>query len=211
MFELIYPDELAPLIPAADSSTAWARGSGQPGGVPDVSCGPHSGRPEYFPVIAPNGVVIGRASRSYCHSGAKPLHPVVHLHILDREGHLFLQKRSIKKDIQPGKWDTAVGGHVDYGESIMEALYRESSEELGFREYNPVWLRSYEFESEVEKELVNVFAAVGTFSLHPDLDEVDEVRGWTMQEIDENFGKSLFTPNFEGEFMKIRENLLSLL
>ena len=166
MFELIYPDELAPLIPAADSSTAWARVSGQPGGVPDVSCGPHSGRPEYFPVIAPNGVVIGRASRSYCHSGA---------------------------------------------ESIMEALYRESSEELGFREYNPVWLRSYEFESEVEKELVNVFAAVGTFSLHPDLDEVDEVRGWTMQEIDENLGKSLFTPNFEGEFMKIRENLLSLL
>ena len=200
MFELIYPDTDVPELPAPDVSSACKRAFHDAGNA----AGPAS-RTEYFPVIGSNGVVIARATRAYCHSG------VVHLHILDREGRLYLQKRSIKKDIQPGKWDTAVGGHVDYGESIMEALYRESSEELGFREYNPVWLRSYEFESEVEKELVNVFAAVGTFSLHPDLDEVDEVRGWTMQEIDENLGKSLFTPNFEGEFMKIRENLLSLL
>lgn len=200
MFELIYPAETAPEIPAPDVSTAETRLSGQ---IP--------GRREFFPVILPNGMVVGRAVRTYCHSGAKPLHPVVHLHIIDRYGRLYLQKRSKKKDIQPGRWDTAVGGHVDYGESITEALFREASEELGLREFNPVWLCSYEFESDIEKEMVNVFAAVGSYSLSPDKDEVDEIKGWSSDEIIENFGKSLFTPNFEGEYQRIKDRLYALL
>ena len=115
------------------------------------------------------------------------------------------------KDIQPGKWDTAVGGHVDYGESILEALFREASEELGFRKFNPVYLQSYVFESEIEREMVNVFAAVGNFSLEPDRDEVDYGRYWSMKEIEENFGKSVFTPNFEQEFTRIGRSLAALL
>ena len=86
-----------------------------------------------FPIVEPNGIVTGRAERAYCHSGAKPLHPVVHIQILNRSGQLYLQKRSMLKDIQPGKWDTAVGGHVSYGESIMEAVFREAFEELGIQ------------------------------------------------------------------------------
>ena len=124
---------------------------------------------------------------------------------------LLLQKRSAAKDIQPGKWDTAVGGHVDYGEGIIEALYREASEELGFSEFNPVHIVTYVFESDVEKELVNVFAAVGSFSLFPDKDEVEEGRYWELKEIEENFGKSVFTPNFEQEFARIRNAIAALL
>lgn len=210
MFELIYPDDAAPVIPAPDVNSAVARANScsMQAGAVNV----HPGKAaEYFPVIQENGMVIGRAERSYCHSPAKPLHPVVHLHIIDRYSRLYLQKRSMKKDIQPGKWDTAVGGHVDYGESIQEALFREAYEELGFREFNPVWLMSYVFESDVEREMVNVFAAVGSFSLRPDHDEVDEIKAWDMESIDENLGKSLFTPNFEQEYVRVRAGLLSLL
>lgn len=117
----------------------------------------------------------------------------------------------MKKDIQPGRWDTAVGGHVSYGESLMEALYREASEEIGLYDFNPIYLQSYVFESEVERELVNVFAAVGCYDLKPDMDEVEQGRFWKMEEIEENLGKSLFTPNFEGEFVRIKDTLLSLL
>ena len=127
----------------------------------DVDASEPQRKTEMFPVVEPDGEVVAMASREYCHSGAKVLHPVVHLHIIDRYGRLYLQKRSLKKDIQPGKWDTAVGGHVDYGEQLLEALFREASEELGLKEFNPVYLGSYVFESEIEKELVNVFAAVG--------------------------------------------------
>lgn len=210
MFELIYPDDAAPVIPAPDVNSAVARANScsMQAGAVNV----HPGKAaEYFPVIQENGMVIGRAERTYCHSPAKPLHPVVHLHIIDRYSRLYLQKRSMKKDIQPGKWDTAVGGHVDYGESIQETLFREAYEELGFREFNPVWLMSYVFESDVEREMVNVFAAVGSFSLRPDHDEVDEIKAWDLESIDENLGKSLFTPNFEQEYVRVRAGLLSLL
>lgn len=193
--ELIYPYDIAPQIPLPTADTSFLRPVGN----------------EWFPVVEPTGIVIGRSTREYCHSGAKPLHPVVHLHIIDRFSRIYLQKRSIKKDIQPGKWDTAVGGHVSYGESIIEALYRETSEELGLTAFNPIALKTYEFESEIERELVNVFAAVGSFSLQPDLDEVDEGKWWELNDIDQNLGKGVFTPNFESEFAQIRSSLLSLL
>lgn len=193
--DLIYPYDLAPIVPAptADAETERASAS------------------EWFPVVEPSGLVVGRSTRNYCHSGAKPLHPVIHIHIIDRYCRIYLQKRSMRKDIQPGKWDTAVGGHVSYGEGILEAVFREASEELGLYEFNPIYLETYMFESEVEKEMVNIFAAVGSYELSPDLDEVDEGRWWTLEDIDSNLGKGVFTPNFESEFRMIRNALLALL
>ena len=195
MVELIYPYEMAPVLPTptAGSKAVMAHGS------------------EWFPIVRPSGMVVGRSTREYCHGGSKPLHPVIHIHIIDRFSRVYLQKRSMRKDIQPGKWDTAVGGHVSYGESLIEAVYREASEELGFTEFNPIYLETYEFESSVEREMVNVFAAVGSYELHPDLDEVDEGRWWELADIDANIGKGIFTPNFESEFQMIRKSLLALL
>ena len=195
MIELIYPYDTAPQIPAPTADSLLEE---------KVSC-------EYFPVVEPNGLVIGRSAREYCHGGHKPLHPVVHLHIIDRYSNIYLQKRAMHKKIQPGKWDTAVGGHVAYGESIYEALHRESAEELGLTDFNPIYLETYLFESEIEKEMVNIFAAVGSYELHPDQDEVDEGRWWPVEEIDANLGKGIFTPNFESEYQMIRSSLLALL
>lgn len=193
--ELTYPYDIAPVVPAPTAESIPERA------VPS----------EWFPVVEPSGLVIGRATRSYCHSGKKPLHPVIHIHIIDRFSRIYLQKRSMKKDIQPGRWDTAVGGHVSYGEGILEAVYREASEELGFTEFNPIHIETYLFESEIEKEMVNVFGVVGSYELHPDLDEVDEGRWWELADIDANIGKGVFTPNFETEFTMIRKDLLALL
>ena len=166
---------------------------------------------EMVPVVEENGLVIGQATRQSVHDGTKLMHPVIHLHIINREGCLYIQKRSMKKDLLPGRWDTAVGGHVDYGETLEEALYREASEELGFRDFNPIFLKSYIWESAREKELVNVFATVGNFILKPDNDEVSEGRYWNISELEANLGMGLFTPNFEQEFKSIKNTLLSLL
>lgn len=195
MIELVYPYDPAPVVPAPTAETSVARAAAS----------------EWFPVVEPSGLVVGQSTRQYCHSGAKPLHPVIHIHIIDRYSRVYLQKRSMSKDIQPGKWDTAVGGHVSYGEGIREAVFREAFEELGLVEFNPIWLETYEFESPVEREMVNVFAAVGYYELHPDLNEVDEGRWWELEEIDANLGKDVFTPNFESEFQMIRRQLLALL
>jgi isopentenyldiphosphate isomerase len=158
---------------------------------------------ELFPIMDSEGNVIGRASRSECHSGTFLLHPVIHLHLIDSSGRLYLQKRSFTKDIQPGKWDTSVGGHVDYGEEIEDALYREAKEELGITSLHPVFLHRYVFTSEVESELVHSYYALCEQTPQPDPIEIDHGRFWTIDEIQSALGTGIFTPNFEDEFQRI--------
>lgn len=59
---------------------------------------------EMFPIVDEQGNIVGAATRGECHDGSKKLHPVVHLHVFNSKGELYLQKRPEWKDIQPGKW-----------------------------------------------------------------------------------------------------------
>lgn len=164
---------------------------------------------EMFPLVDEQGTIIGSASRSECHDGSKKLHPVVHLHIFNSQGQLLLQKRPSWKDIQPNKWDTAVGGHIDLGENIEQALHRETMEEEGITDYTPQFLQSYIFESVREKELVFVYKTIYDGEIHPSKEELSEARFWSVEEIKEQLGKKIFTPNFEQEIGRIHlfENL----
>ena len=159
---------------------------------------------ELLPIVNEVGEVIGSATRGECHDGAKLLHPVVHLHLFDSQGRLYLQHRPLWKSIQPGKWDTAVGGHIDYGEDVATALKREVFEELGITDCEPRFLNSYLFESEREKELVYVYYAVYDGVVAPS-DELDGGRFWEMDEIKAAMGQGVLTPNFEMEFLKVME------
>lgn len=157
---------------------------------------------ERFPIVDETGQVIGAATRYECHNGSKLLHPVVHLHVFNSKGELFLQKRPSWKDIQPNKWDTSVGGHVDWGESTTVALQREALEELCINEFQPAFLTAYIFESSIEREWVSVFKTCYDGKIHPS-DELDGGRFWTLDEIHSQLGKNIFTPNFEQEFLRL--------
>lgn len=156
---------------------------------------------EIFPVVDENGNVVGKATRGECHSGSMLLHPVVHLHVFDKDGRLYLQHRPEWKDIQPGKWDTAVGGHVDFGENVLAALRREAVEELGLININPEYINSYVYASERERELVNSFRVeVDPAEVHPS-DELDGGRWWTREELSSSSGE--FTPNLLHELRNV--------
>ena len=58
-------------------------------------------------------------------------HRIIVVSIIDRNGHLLMQQRSINKDSNPGKWDVSAAGHVSSGQTSIEAAIREVSEELG--------------------------------------------------------------------------------
>ena len=157
---------------------------------------------EIFPVVDAEGHTIGSATRGECHNGSRLLHPVVHLHLFNSKGELYLQKRPEWKDIQPGKWDTAVGGHIDYGETPEEALQREVHEELGITDFTPEVVGMYVFESQRERELVYVHRTTYEGEIRPSQDELDGGRFWTMHEIREAMGQGVLTPNFESEFKR---------
>ena len=157
---------------------------------------------EIFPIVDESGAVIGSATRGECHSGSRLLHPVVHLHVFNSKGDIYLQRRPEWKDIQPGKWDTAVGGHVDYGETPEVALRREVHEELGITDFTSEFVDKYVFDSKRERELVYVNRTTYDGEIHPSTEELDGGRFWTMQEIREAIGKGVLTPNFESEFQR---------
>lgn len=146
--------------------------------------------------------MIGKATRGECHNGSRLLHPVVHLHVFNSKGEVYLQKRPEWKDIQPGKWDTAVGGHIDYGEKPEEALHREVGEELGISDFEPVAMGMYVFEGLRERELVYVNKTTYDGAVNPSKEELDGGRFWSIEEIKETIGKGVLTPNFESEFQR---------
>lgn len=157
---------------------------------------------ELLPLVDPTGKVIGKATRTECHNGSMLLHPVVHLHVFNSKGELYLQKRPMWKDIQPGKWDTAVGGHVDFGEDIPTALLRETREELGINAEGYELVQMYEFHSDREHELVYAYKIVYDKDITPS-EETDGGRFWSLQEIQDAIGQGTLTPNFEQEFMQL--------
>ena len=160
---------------------------------------------EWLPMVDEEGRILGKALRSYCHNGSKILHPVVHLHLMGPDRSLFLQKRATTKLIQPGKWDTAVGGHLAYGETIEESLKREAFEEIGLQDFEAVPALKYRWDSAVEAELVYSFIAYRGKPNAISPVEITEGKFWKISEIERNIGKGIFTPNFEHEYSLLKK------
>jgi len=156
---------------------------------------------EWFDIVDENGNVTGKATRVQCHNGSKLLHPVVHVHVFNSEGKLLLQKRKLTKDIQPGKWDTSVGGHIQSGEALEDAIKREVLEEIGMTvdltRLRPIG--RYVFESEIEREYVYSYAYTNDGPFRIQEEEIDEVRFLSKAEIDAMINAGETTPNFNQE------------
>ncbi len=86
---------------------------------------------EYFYVVDEDDNVVGKATREECHSGNGLIHRSVYIFVLNEKNELFLQKRSMSKDLYAGFYTGSATGHVDYGEDYDEAARRELKEELG--------------------------------------------------------------------------------
>lgn len=160
---------------------------------------------EWVPLVNEKGKIAGQAPRSEVHNGSKLLHPVVHLFVINRNKTMLLQKRSMLKSIQPGKWDVAVGGHISSGETLEEALNREAFEEIGLNGFSAKLQKVYKWESDIEAELVYLFTTFDYKNFRVSSNEVAEARFWTKKQIENQLGNNVFTPNFEYEFEFLKE------
>jgi len=162
---------------------------------------------EWFDLVDEKGRVKGKAPRSAVHGNPQLLHPVVHLHVFNKNGQLYLQKRALSKDLYPGKWDTSVGGHISTGEEVLTALKRETEEELGFTPVNVQALYTYVLRNAYESELVYTFRTNANGPFRINTDEIMFGKFWRMADIENNLGKEIFTPNFEQEFALLKKTL----
>ena len=160
---------------------------------------------EIFDILSKSGRTIGTASRKICHDRTFLLHAVIHILVFNGEGKLLLQKRSPNKDIQPGKWDTSVGGHILAGEKTNDALGREAEEELGINDTTYEYLYSYIMTSDVEREFVTTYRCNWKGPVILSTEEITEVRAFAEEEIESNLCTGFFTPNFEDEWRYYRE------
>lgn len=162
---------------------------------------------EMLPLCNEKGEITGKAMRSFCHRNPDAIHPVVHVHIINSDGKIYLQKRSMKKLIQPGKWDTSVGGHITYGESIETALKREAYEEAGVKDVDFIKITGYLWQCSRESEFINVYKCLFNNPVIISPEEIDQGKFFSKSEIKNYTGKNFFTPNFEYEYEKIKDLL----
>lgn len=159
--------------------------------------------PEIFDVVDENDTVIGRASRAEVHGNPTLIHRVAHVLVFDSAGRLFLQRRSPDKDVQPDKWDTSVGGHVDAGEYYDEAALREMREELGIDGADLEPLYRYRHANDYESEMVATYRVRWDGRITTDPEEISEGRFWSLEEVRAS-DPAIFTPNFLDELGRYR-------
>lgn len=157
---------------------------------------------EFLEVVNDKGEVINILPRIVIHGNPSLIHRVVHVLIFNLKGELLLQKRSMNKDVAPGKWDTSVGGHLNPGEDPLSGALRETKEELGIVAEEPKFLYTYIHTNTYETELVYTYSSFYKGSLiRFNSGEIDEVKFWSIEEINEHMGKSVLSDNFEQEIL----------
>jgi isopentenyldiphosphate isomerase len=148
----------------------------------------------------------GRQLRSLCHGNPALLHRTSQVVVIHPEtGDVLLQKRKLCKEIQPGKWDTAVGGHLDCGEDYLTCALRELKEELGFSATSNMLevLFDSKIRNEIESEDVRVFGikTAGPFIFQES--EIDEIKFWSKEELAQA-NKNIFTPNLVAQLKELK-------
>ena len=153
---------------------------------------------EIFDVVNERDEVIGRQSRSEVHRLGL-MHRAVHVLVFNTAGQVFLQKRSHKKDRQPGLWDSSSSGHLASGEDYDACALRELREEIGLQlKAAPRRLFKLAASAQTDQEHVWVYRceAEGPFRLDPDEIEhggwfaPDEVTRW-VDERPQDFASAL--------------------
>lgn len=157
---------------------------------------------DIFDIVDENDQVIGRERRSIIHA-QKLRHRAVHILLRNAAGQVFLQKRSLLKDLNPNRWDSSCSGHVDSGEDYDTAAVRELHEELGVRVDLASLAKVQKFEAmrETGMEFVWIYHGrhEGPFVLCPE--EISDGRYWTLAEVDE--GIAAQPHDFSGAFRYI--------
>lgn len=121
-------------------------------------------------------------------------HRVSHVYVINSQGNILVQKRSFKKDSNPGKWEAFFGGHLASSQNELDGAVKEINEELGLKLTNQDLKIATNFNGPLKhsnvdghiKEFQYVYFVLwdgDIDELHPEADEVDELKWLTPQKV----------------------------
>jgi len=159
---------------------------------------------EWWPIVNEHGKKIGSIQHLASLSAEKKyMHPIIRVMLIS-ENKILLQKRCSNSIYMPGAWDTAISNHIRLNEKTDECILRTARERYGIKNLKPIFLSNYINEAKSESHYVNFFVACNVYDLHPDPEYIEQIKWWTLNQIDENINSGIFTENFitELNFLK---------
>lgn len=153
-----------------------------------------SPREELVQIVDRDDREIGAVSRRLMRE-QRLIHRAAYILVFNPAGELFIQKRTMSKDMYPGYWDVAAGGVVLAGESYEAAAKRELAEELGISgaPLEPLFDQYYEDGNNRVWGRIFRCVAAGPFVLQAE--EVESGQFLAPAAVLELSGKEPFTPD----------------
>lgn len=123
------------------------------------------------------------------------IHRACYIFVFNQAGDLFVQKRTMTKDVYPGYYDVAAGGVVLAGESYEESAERELAEELGIEGVELIPCFDNYFEDTTNKVWGRIFRCKheGPFTLQKE--EIESGGFMNVTQILDAADSQLFTPD----------------
>lgn len=137
---------------------------------------------EHVVLLDEQGTAIGTAPKAHVHDADTALHLAFSCHVVDAAGRVLVTRRALDKKTWPGVWTNSFCGHPAPGESLIDAVHRRASFEVGLR-VRDVDLalphfryRAVDASGIVENEICPVYVARADEEPRPNPDEVAEYR-----------------------------------
>lgn len=163
---------------------------------------------EKFDIIDENNNLLGIVkSRAEVHKNLRDWHRTTGINIINSQKQILCQKRSEKKDAEPGMWQSHFGGHLRAGETFEKNAIAELKEELGLeidpKNLIPLEIRkNNEFKHFIQGYILRWDGDISKLKLQKE--EVDEVKWFTLSELEKEIAEGKFC---NGINAKIREYL----
>ncbi|CAF0689229.1 NUDIX hydrolase [Candidatus Methylacidithermus pantelleriae] len=141
---------------------------------------------EFLDIVDPEDRVIGSAPRHEVHARGL-CHRASHVLLYNARWEILLQRRSLRKEFDPGRWDSSASGHVVAGEDYLTAAVREVLEELGVSipPDRLRWIGKLSPTGKTAHEFVAIFLGPIDHPLHPSRREILQTGYFSLSWIDQ--------------------------
>lgn len=157
-------------------------------------------REEWWPIVNDQGKIIGSVQHlTSLNDETKYMHPIVRVLIIDK-AMILMQKRSPESLVSPGMWDTVISNHVKMGETIEQCVDRTAAERYSLSNFKYMYLSNYTIETHNESHYAFLFVSCQQTELKLNMTFADQLKWWTVQQIDQDLQTGIFSDNFKVEY-----------